>query len=86
MAANTPMFGPLTGLAPVIQEDLKKLKGAWLWFLILGGALIVLGMVALVYSTLSTLVTVEVFGIFLMVGGPFASADHASPAAGAASS
>ena len=71
MAANTPMFGPLTGLAPVIQEDLKKLKGAWLWFLILGGALIVLGMVALVYSTLFTIVSVEVFGIFMIVGGAF---------------
>jgi uncharacterized membrane protein HdeD (DUF308 family) len=71
MALDPPAFGPLSGLAPVIQEDLKKLKGAWLWFLMLGGALIVLGMVALFYSTLFTIVSVEVFGFFLIIGAVF---------------
>src|ERR1700686_3927755 len=71
MAADTPP-GPGFSLAPVIQEDLKKLKGAWLWFLILGAALIVLGMVALAYSTLFTIASVEVFGFFLIVGAAFA--------------
>jgi uncharacterized membrane protein HdeD (DUF308 family) len=71
MAPDAPSFGPFSGLAPVIQEDLKKLKGAWLWFLILGGALIFLGVVALVYSTLFTIVSVEVFGFFLIIGAVF---------------
>jgi uncharacterized membrane protein HdeD (DUF308 family) len=71
MALNPPAIGPFSSLAPVIQEDLKKLKGAWLWFLMLGGALIVLGMVALFYSTLFTIVSVEVFGFFLIIGAVF---------------
>jgi len=43
MATSIQPFGAFSGLAPMIQEDLKKLKDAWLWFLILGGALIFFG-------------------------------------------
>jgi uncharacterized membrane protein HdeD (DUF308 family) len=71
MASETPPIGPFSGLAPVIQEDLKKLKGAWLWFLILGVALILLGMVAISYSTFFTIASVEVLGIFFVVGAAF---------------
>jgi uncharacterized membrane protein HdeD (DUF308 family) len=68
MATNIASFGPLSGLGPVIQENLKKLKDAWLWFLILGGALIFLGLVALGYSAFFTIASVEILGIFLIVG------------------
>jgi uncharacterized membrane protein HdeD (DUF308 family) len=68
MAAGISPFGPFSGLAPVIQEDPKKLKGAWLWFLILGGALILLGIIALLYSTFFTIASVEVVGVLLLVG------------------
>jgi len=71
MAVDTPPFDPFSGLAPVVQEDVKKLKNAWLWFLLLGGALIILGTVALVYSTLFTIASVEVFGFFLIIGAAF---------------
>lgn len=71
MSTNTPTSGPVSGLGLVIQEDPKKLKKAWLWFMMLGVALIFLGLVALVYSTLFTIASVEVFGFFLIVGAAF---------------
>jgi uncharacterized membrane protein HdeD (DUF308 family) len=71
MAADTPSFGPLSGPTPVVAENARKLKAAGLWFLILGAALILLGIVALVYSTLFTIATVEVVGVFLIVGAAF---------------
>jgi uncharacterized membrane protein HdeD (DUF308 family) len=53
---------------PRIEEDLRRLKDSWLWFVILGVALIVLGMAALSYSVLFTIASVEVFGFFLVIG------------------
>lgn len=69
MATNIAPFGPFSGMAPMIQEDLKKLKDASLWFLILGAALIVLGLAALGYAAFFTIATVEIYGIFLVIGG-----------------
>ena len=60
--------GPLSRVAPMIQEDLKRLKDAWFWFLILGVALIVLGCFALGYSAFATIATVDIFGFLLIVG------------------
>ena len=68
MATDIPPSGFFSRLAPMTQEDLKRLKDAWLWFLILGAALIFLGVMALAYSTLFTIRTVEILGIFLIVG------------------
>lgn len=59
---------PLARLAPIIQENLKQLKDAWIWFVILGGALMVLGVLALGYSAFFTIATVEILGFFLIVG------------------
>jgi uncharacterized membrane protein HdeD (DUF308 family) len=61
-------MSPFSRLAPVIHEDLKKLKGAWLWFLILGIALIILGVMAIGYSVLFTIATVEIIGVFFIIG------------------
>jgi uncharacterized membrane protein HdeD (DUF308 family) len=69
MSAASSPFSPFSSLAPVIQEDLKKLKGAWLWFLILGACLVALGLAAIAYSTLFTIASVEVFGFILVFGG-----------------
>ena len=57
---ETPSTSPFSGMSPVIQEDLKKLRGAWIWFVAFGVALIALGVSALTYSSLYTIATVEV--------------------------
>lgn len=65
MADETPMTRPFSELAPVLQENLKRLKRVWVWFAVLGVALIVLGIFALSYSVLFTIATVEIIGFFL---------------------
>jgi len=47
----------------------EDLKGSWGWFVALGIALVLLGLVAVSWSGLATLVSVEVFGWLLLVGG-----------------
>jgi uncharacterized membrane protein HdeD (DUF308 family) len=69
MAEERPLTTPMFRLSPQIQEDLNHLKKAWIWFVALGVALIVLGVLALAYSTLFTIATVEVVGAFLIIGG-----------------
>ena len=69
MVDETGLSSPLFRLSPIIQEDLKHLKSAWIWFVALGAALIGLGLLALGYSTLFTIATVEVIGFFLIFGG-----------------
>jgi len=54
----------------------EELKRAWGWFLALGIILVILGVVALVWSVVATLVSVEIFGWLLLVGGVL-SAAHA---------
>lgn len=68
MASNISSFGRFSGLGPIIQEDLKKLKDAWLYFFVLGAALIVLGVFALGYATFFTIASVEVVGVFFIIG------------------
>ena len=51
---------------PVAPPDLSRI---WVWFLVLGVALIVLGVLALGASVFVTLVTVLIFGWFLLIGG-----------------
>jgi uncharacterized membrane protein HdeD (DUF308 family) len=59
------------GFARVIQEDLQELRASWFWFALLGGALIVLGAAALVYSLAATIATTLIFGWMLLIGGVF---------------
>ena len=68
MTTDNPPMGPLGRLAPLVQENLKKLKDAWLWFVILGGSLMFLGVLALSYSAFFTIATVEILGFFLIIG------------------
>jgi uncharacterized membrane protein HdeD (DUF308 family) len=63
-----PVFLSLP-MARVIQEDLKGIRDSWFCFVLLGAALIVLGMAAMSYVYLATEVAALVFGGFLAVGG-----------------
>src|SRR4051794_13516960 len=68
MASNSPFPSPFSSLVAPSQEDLKKLKGAWLWLVILGACLILLGMAAIGHSRYFTIATVEIVGVFLIIG------------------
>ena len=46
-----------------------ELKRSWGWFLALGIVLVLLGLMALSWSVLTTLVSVAIFGWFLLIGG-----------------
>jgi uncharacterized membrane protein HdeD (DUF308 family) len=50
-------------------RDLEDFRRHWFWFLALGVALIVLGMIAIGSATLATVATMFVFGCLLMAGG-----------------
>jgi uncharacterized membrane protein HdeD (DUF308 family) len=68
MSMTPPVPGYRPGFARVIQEDLQELRASWYWFVLLGAALIVLGVVALIYSVTATIVTALVFGWMLVIG------------------
>src|SRR5262245_13005193 len=60
----TPVPGYRPGFAHVIQENLQELRASWYWFVLLGAALVVLGMVALICSVTTTIVTMFIVGWF----------------------
>ncbi len=64
-----PAFGAPFPMARVIHESLKDLHDNWGWFVALGVALIVLGLVAMSYSVAATISTALVFGFFLLGAG-----------------
>lgn len=47
----------------------EEVRQTWGWFLVLGVVLVLLGMMALGWSVLTTLVSVAIFGWFLLFGG-----------------
>jgi uncharacterized membrane protein HdeD (DUF308 family) len=58
---------PLTqGPAP---DELEALHDHWLLFLILGSAVVLLGLLAITFSFFTTIATVAIFGTFLLLGG-----------------
>jgi uncharacterized membrane protein HdeD (DUF308 family) len=65
-----PTFLPLP-MAQVIQEDLKGIRDSWFCFVLLGLALVVLGVVALSYSVITSVVAMLFIGGFLAVAGVF---------------
>ena len=69
MSIDPTTLSPVPSLPAVFREDLQKLKAAWIGFVVLGVALILLGIAALSYSVLFTIATVEVIGFFLILGG-----------------
>src|SRR5438874_8865049 len=50
-------------------EERLRLHKCWLWFLVLGIIMILLGVVAIGYQIVTTITTVLVFGILLLAGG-----------------
>jgi uncharacterized membrane protein HdeD (DUF308 family) len=53
-----------------VQEDqLEELQKHWVWFLVLGISLVVLGMLAIGHSVGATEFIVKVFGLILLVSG-----------------
>src|SRR3954452_9112971 len=58
-----------TDPVPTGLPRLSRLRRLWPWFLILGIALILLGVLAIGVPFVATLTTVLVFGILLLAGG-----------------
>ena len=52
-----------------LRHDLAALQGHWLWFVMLGIVLIILGSIALGSVVVATLATAMVIGALLVVGG-----------------
>jgi uncharacterized membrane protein HdeD (DUF308 family) len=77
-ASTILLGGPTMSIMPddrplvrAFRHELDALQGNWLWFLVLGIALIVLGVILLGSPLLATLTTTMVFGVMLIVGGVF---------------
>lgn len=67
--------------APALFADFDQLHRRWGWFLVLGIVLIVLGIIALVYTPAATLASVLVLGWLMFVSG-IVEAVHAFQARG----
>lgn len=52
-----------------LRHDLAVLRGNWLWFVLLGVALIILGVIALGSLVIATLATAVALGILLLISG-----------------
>jgi uncharacterized membrane protein HdeD (DUF308 family) len=52
-----------------LRHELGALRGNWLWFVILGIALVVLGVVALGSVVITSLATAVVIGMLILLGG-----------------
>jgi uncharacterized membrane protein HdeD (DUF308 family) len=52
-----------------VEEERQALRGNWCWFLALGSALILAGLLAISFPVMATLTTVMVFGIVLVCSG-----------------
>jgi uncharacterized membrane protein HdeD (DUF308 family) len=58
-----------SGTPTPLPEDLAELRQHWLLFLILGCAVILVGVLATIFSFIATLATVALIGTFLLVAG-----------------
>lgn len=65
------MNGTINPLAEVLVQELGLLKKHWRWFLVLGIAMVVLGVVAISYACIVkvTMAATVLFGFFLLAGG-----------------
>ena len=60
---------PETPLRNAIRHDLQAIRGKWIWLVVLGIALIVLGIVLLGFPVITTLATVTLLGALILIGG-----------------
>jgi uncharacterized membrane protein HdeD (DUF308 family) len=63
---DTPIDRPLVA---VLGHELTALRGNWLWFVVLGIALVVLGSVAISSAAFASLATALVLGMLILVSG-----------------
>lgn len=56
-------------LAAGFRHELDALRGNWLWFVVLGVALVVLGMIALGSTVVASLAVEMTFGVLLLIAG-----------------
>jgi len=52
-----------------LRHELAALRGNWLWFVVLGVALVVLGMVAIGATFIASLATTMALGVLILIGG-----------------
>ena len=56
-------------LRKVIHHEIQAIRGKWIWLVVLGIALIVLGTVLLGSPVIATLATVTTLGVLILLGG-----------------
>src|SRR5215510_9437823 len=56
----------------LLAASVEEIRSSWGWFLVLGIAFIVLGVICVIGDVTATFVTVLVFGWFLLISGVFA--------------
>src|SRR5689334_10340031 len=52
-----------------MRHELEAIRGQWVWLLVLGIAMIVLGTFAIAAPLIASLATALTFGVLLLVGG-----------------
>ncbi len=60
---------PETPMGRVIRHEVQAIRGRWIWLVVLGIALIVLGMIMFSFPVITTLWTVAFLGALLLAGG-----------------
>jgi uncharacterized membrane protein HdeD (DUF308 family) len=58
-----------TPLRKVIRHEIQAIRGKWIWLVVLGIALIVLGTILLGSPVIATLATVTTLGVLILIGG-----------------
>ncbi len=58
-----------TPLRKVVRHELQAIRGKWIWLVVLGVCLIVLGTILLGSPVIATLATVTTLGVLILLGG-----------------
>ena len=66
MSAGGPSDTPLR---KAIRREIQAIRGKWIWLVVLGIALIVLGTILLGSPVIATLATVVTLGCLMLIGG-----------------
>ena len=61
--------GGTAPLANAIRHELQAIRGKWIWLVVLGIVLILLGTSLLSFPVITTLATVKLLGVLILVGG-----------------
>ena len=58
-----------TPLRNAIRHEFQAIRGKWIWLVVLGVSLIVLGTILLGSPVIATLATVTTLGVLILLGG-----------------